>query len=62
MEKEHRSWAPVAPACNPKEAVIRRIMILSQSGEIVPQKLSHKKPSHKKAGGVTEGIGPEFNS
>jgi hypothetical protein len=37
-------------------------MIQSQHGQIVLETLSHKKPFTKRAGGVTQGIGPEFKS
>jgi hypothetical protein len=43
-----------------QEAEIRRIMVQSQHGLIVQENLSRKNPSQKRAGGVTQGIGPEF--
>jgi hypothetical protein len=45
-----------------QEPEIRRIMVQSQPGQIVPETLSQKKkPSpRKRAGGVAQGIGPEF--
>jgi hypothetical protein len=46
-----------------QEAEIRRIMVRSQPGQIVSETLPQKNPSHthtKKAGGVTQGVGPEF--
>jgi hypothetical protein len=43
-----------------QEAEIRRITVQSQPGEIVWELLSQKHPSQKKAGGVAQGIGPEF--
>jgi hypothetical protein len=53
---------PVAQACNPstQEAKIRKIVVQSQPGEIVLETLSLKNPSQKRAGGVAQGIGPEF--
>jgi hypothetical protein len=36
-------------------------VVQSQPGQTVQQTLSQKYPSHKKrAGGVTQGVGPEF--
>jgi hypothetical protein len=43
-----------------QEAEIRRIMVQSQPGQIVHKTLSSKSSTQKKAGGVTQGIGPEF--
>jgi hypothetical protein len=43
-----------------QEAEIRRIMVRSQPGQIVNEALSRKNPSQKRAGGVTQGVGPEF--
>jgi hypothetical protein len=44
-----------------QEAEIRRIMVWSQPRQIVQETLSQKNPSHKKrAGGVAQGVGPEF--
>jgi hypothetical protein len=48
----------------PQDAEIRRIEVQSQSRQIVCGTLSKKKkqnPSQKKAGGVAQGIGSEFN-
>jgi hypothetical protein len=42
------------------EAKIRRIKFQSQPGQIVQETLSGKYPSQKRAGGVAQGIGPEF--
>jgi hypothetical protein len=39
-----------------QEAVIRRTAVLTQSRQIVHQTLSRKNPSHKKTGGVAQGI------
>jgi hypothetical protein len=43
-----------------QEAEIRRIMVQSQPGQIVHETLSRKNPSQKRAGGVAQGVGPEF--
>jgi hypothetical protein len=40
---------------------MRRIMVQSQPGQTVHKTLSQKKkPFTKRAGGVAEGVGPEF--
>jgi hypothetical protein len=39
---------------------MERIEVQSQPGKIVQDTLSQKNPSLKRAGGVTQGIGPEF--
>jgi hypothetical protein len=56
------SWAlwlrPVILAT--QEADIRRILAQSQSGQTVHEILSGKNPPQKKAGGVAQGVGPEF--
>jgi hypothetical protein len=44
-----------------QQAEIRRILVRSQSGQIVCETLSQKNnPSQKRAGGVAQGIGPEY--
>jgi hypothetical protein len=43
-----------------QEAEIRRIAVQSQSKQIVHENLSWKKKSQKRAGGVAQGVGPEF--
>jgi hypothetical protein len=43
-----------------QEAKIRRITVQSQPRQIVCKTLSQKNPSRKRAGGVAQGIGPEF--
>jgi hypothetical protein len=43
-----------------QEAEIRRIEVWSQPGQIVPETLSQKKHLQKRAGGVAQGVGPEF--
>jgi hypothetical protein len=58
------SPAPVAHACKilaTQETEIRRIGVRSQQGQIVRETLSQEKTHHKKrAGRVTQGVGPEF--
>jgi hypothetical protein len=49
---------PVIPAT--QEAEIRRIVVRSQSGQIVHETLSRKTLYKKRAGGVAQGEGPEF--
>jgi hypothetical protein len=41
-------------------AEIRRIAVQSQPEQIVRETLSQKNPSPKRAGGVAQGVGPEF--
>jgi hypothetical protein len=43
-----------------QKAEIRRIMVQSKPRQIVQETLSRKNPSQKRAGGVAQGIGPEF--
>jgi hypothetical protein len=43
-----------------QEALIRRTSVRSQSGQIVHEILSRENPSQKRAGGVAQGVGPEF--
>jgi hypothetical protein len=44
-----------------QEAEIWRITVVwSQPGEVVLKTLSQKNPSQKRAGGVAQGVGPEF--
>jgi hypothetical protein len=43
-----------------QEAVIRRIVVQSQPRQVVHEILSPKTPSQKRAGGVDQGVGPEF--
>jgi hypothetical protein len=45
-----------------QEAEIRRITVGSQPRQIVHETLSQKNPTQKRAGGVAEGVGPDFNS
>jgi hypothetical protein len=44
-----------------KQAEIRRIAVPSQPKKIGHEILSLKNPSPKKAGGVAQGVGPEFH-
>jgi hypothetical protein len=50
----------IAVALTTQEAEIRRIMVQSQPGQIVRETLSGINPSQKRAGGVAQGVGPEF--
>jgi hypothetical protein len=43
-----------------KEVEIRRTAVQSQPGQIVHETLSQKNPSEKRAGGVAQGVVPEF--
>jgi hypothetical protein len=42
------------------EAEIRRIAVQSQPGQTVCEIIPQKYPSQKRAGGVAQGVGPEF--
>jgi hypothetical protein len=58
------SWAlelmPVILAT--QEAEIKRILIRSLTGQIVHETISPKHPSQKRAGGMTQGVDPEFKT
>jgi hypothetical protein len=43
-----------------QEAEIRSIVVPSQPWQIVQETLSRKNPTQKRAGGVAQGVGPEF--
>jgi hypothetical protein len=43
-----------------QEAEIRRIVVQSHPGQVVPETLSRKTLHKNRAGGVAQGIGPEF--
>jgi hypothetical protein len=43
-----------------QEGEIRRISVQSQPGQLVRETLSWKYPLQKRAGGVAQGVGPEF--
>jgi hypothetical protein len=49
---------PIILATN--EAEVGRIVAQSQLGQKVHETLSQKNPSQKRAGGLAQGIGPEF--
>jgi hypothetical protein len=49
---------PVIPAT--QEAEIRRMEVRSQPGQIVCETLSQRNPTQERAGGVAQGVGPEF--
>jgi hypothetical protein len=54
--------APVAHACNPTYSGGRdqKTEVQSQPRQIVHKTLCRKKKSPKRAGGVAQGVGPEF--
>jgi hypothetical protein len=54
-----RPWWLMSVILATQEAEIRRIMVRSQPWQIVNETLSRKNPSQKRAGGVTQGVGPE---
>jgi hypothetical protein len=60
--KKENCQAPVVHSCNPSYSggKIRRIVVRSQLRQIVYETLSQKISSQKRAGGVTQGVGPEF--
>jgi hypothetical protein len=43
-----------------QEAEIRKVMVRNHAGQILCETLSRKHPSQKRAGGVAQGVGPEF--
>jgi hypothetical protein len=43
-----------------QEAEIKKIAVQSLPRQIVRETLFQKNPSQKKAGGVAQGVGPEF--
>jgi hypothetical protein len=45
-----------------QETEIRRIEVQSQPRKILCETLSQKNPSQKRAGGMAQGVGPEFKS
>jgi ribosomal protein L44E len=57
-EAGHQRLMPVILA--PQEVEIRRITVRSQPRQIVHKTPSQKNPSQKRAGGVAQGVGPEF--
>jgi hypothetical protein len=54
----HQWLTPVILAT--QEAKIRRIVVRNQPRQIVSKILSQKTPSQKRAGGVAQGVDPEF--
>jgi hypothetical protein len=58
--KEAGCWWLTPIILATQEAEIRRIMVGSQPRQIVYETLSQKSPSQKRAGGVAQGVGPEF--
>jgi hypothetical protein len=57
---QHQQLTPIILAT--QEAEIRRIMVRSQSRQIVHEILSQKTLHKNRAGGVAQGEGPEFKS
>jgi hypothetical protein len=58
MGARHQWLMPIILAT--QEAEMRRITVRSQPGQINSQELIPKIPNTKRAGGVAQGIGPEF--
>jgi hypothetical protein len=57
--KQVSHWlTPVIPAT--QEAEIKRISVRSQPRQTVHETLSQKNHHKKRAGGVAQGVGPEF--
>jgi hypothetical protein len=56
-------WALVAHTCNPSysEGRVQVNQGSKPEGAISLETLSPKNPSQKRAGGVAQGVGPEFN-
>jgi hypothetical protein len=57
-----RRWWLTPVILATQEAEIRRITVRSQPRQIVLETLSQKNPLHKRAGGVAQGVSPEFKS
>jgi hypothetical protein len=55
-----RHWRLTSVILATQEAEIRRIEVQSQPKQVVQETLSQKSPSQKRAGGVAQGVGPEF--
>jgi hypothetical protein len=53
-------WCLVPVILGTQKAEIRSITVRSQPGQIVGETLSRKKPTQKRAGGVTQVLGPEL--
>jgi hypothetical protein len=58
IEARHQWLTSVIPAS--QEAEIRRIVVQTQPGQRVRMTLSKKNSAQKRAGGVAQGVGPEF--
>jgi hypothetical protein len=59
-QKDARLQWPTPVISATQEAEIRRIEVQSQPRQIVLETLYRKNPSQKRAGGVAQGVGPEF--
>jgi hypothetical protein len=59
-KSEARCWWLMPVILSIQEAEIRRILVQSQSREIVLETLSQKYPSQKRAGAGAQGVDPEF--
>jgi hypothetical protein len=62
VAKEEICWWLTPTILATQEAAIRRIVVWSQPGQIVRKTLSQKNLSQKRAGGMSQGVGPEFKS
>jgi hypothetical protein len=56
-ERKESGQVLVAHTCNPNYS---RIVVQSQPRQIGQETISQKNPPQKRAGGVAQGIGPEF--
>jgi hypothetical protein len=62
-DKKYRArhwWLMPVILATTQEAERGKIMVPSQPGQIAHETPSQKNPSHKRAGGVAQGVGPKF--